>query len=367
VIVTETDDLRSLREVTRDFFALVEPHDAVERKSARIDRALWSRACQELGCAGVAVPEEHGGLGIGFGGLAIVLEEAGRALAPVPLLGSVVLAQTALLAAGDRSVLDDVLPGLLAGDRVAALATQDGPGHPAPARPATARRGSDGWRVDGEKCFVLDGMSADLLLVTAETAEGVSLLLVDPTADGVTRAGAGAMDLTRDFARIDLAGAPARLVGEPSAWPGIAERLGSLRTVAVACENLGGAERCLHEAVEYAKVRVQFGRPIGSFQAIKHRCADLAADVDDARSAVAHAVWAAAEAPEQLPAAAAMAAAVTAATYRACSAENVQIHGGIGFTWEHTAHLYFRRARSNSALFGDDRHHKEALLAALGI
>ena len=367
MIVTETGDLRSLREVTRGFLAGVDPHAAAEWKAARVDRTLWSRACRELGFAGVAVPEEHGGLGIGFAGLATVLEEAGRALAPVPLLGSVVLAQTALLSAGDGSVLDDVLPGLLAGDRVAALARQDGPGHPAPARPTTARRSADGWRVEGTKWFVLDGMSADLLLVTAEAPEGTSLFLVESDAAGVSRTAAEAMDVTRDFARIDFAEAPARLVGEAGAWPATAQRLAQLQTVAVACENLGGAERCLHDAVEYAKLRVQFGRPIGSFQAIKHRCADLAADVDDARSAVLHAVWAVDAAPEELPAAAAMAGAVTAATYRTCSAENVQIHGGIGFTWEHTAHLYFRRARSNSALFGDDRHHKEALLSSLGI
>ena len=366
MIVHETEDLATLREVAQDFFAGVDPHAPVEA-TRRVDRELWSRACRELGCAGVAVPEQHGGIGIGMAGLAIVLEEAGRALAPVPLLGQVALAQTALLLADDPTVLADTLPPLLAGEQVAALAVHDGVGDAIPSAPTTAREQADGWRVTGSKRFVLDGTSADLLLVTADTPGGASLFLVEADGDGVVRSPAESMDLTRDFAAVELWDAPARLVAEPGAWSRVWERLAPLQTLAAACESLGGAERCLTDAVEYAKLRVQFGRPIGSFQAIKHRCADLAVQLDDARSAVIHAVWCGDSAPEQLPAAAALAGAVVTRAYLDCSAENIQIHGGIGFTWEHTAHLHFRRAHSNSALFGDERAHKEALLTALGI
>jgi acyl-CoA dehydrogenase len=367
MIVDETAELRELRAVTRQFLADLAPHAAVERKQSRVDRALWTRACTELGFAGVAVPEEHGGLGIGMAGLAIVCEEAGRALAALPLPGSVVAAQSALLLADDPAVLAGELPGLLAGDHIAALALADGPGQPAPADPTTARRDGDGWRLDGTKWFVADGCSADRLLVTAATPDGLTLFLVDATAPGLTRDGVETMDLTRDVARITLAGTPARVVGRPGGWQAIAHQVRLLQTVAVACECLGGAQRCLDDAVEYARLRVQFGRPIGSFQAIKHRCADLAADVDDARSAVLHAVWAADQCPDELPAAAALAAAVSTQAYLTCSAENVQIHGGIGFTWEHTAHLHVRRARTAAALSGGPRRHREDLLAAMGI
>ena len=362
-IVDETDDLRAVREVTREFLADVAPHDALDRKDGRVDRALWARACTELGVAGVAVPSERGGLGIGIAGLAVVCAEAGRALAPLPLVGSVAGAQTALMLAG----ADDVLDALVAGERIAALAVADGAGPPVAAEPTTARRDGAGWRIDGAKWFVPDGCSADLLLVPAATPEGLSLFLVDGAAPGLTRTGVDVMDLTRDVARIDLADTPARLLGRPGDWPAIGEQVRLLQTVAAAAESLGGAERCLDDAVEYAKLRVQFGRPIGSFQAIKHRCADLAADVDDARSAVLHAAWAADESPEQLPAAAALAGVATTRAYLRCSAENVQIHGGVGFTWEHTAHLHFRRARSTAALHGNVRRHGEALLSAMGI
>jgi len=367
VIAEETAELRELRAVTRAFLAAVAPHDAVDRKSARVDRTLWARACTELGVAGVAVPEEHGGLGIGVAGLAIVGEEAGRVLAALPLPGSVAAAQTALLLAGDPAALDRELPGLLAGERVAALAGADGPGDPVAGAPTTARPDGAGWRLHGRKWFVVDGGSADLLLVTATAPDGPTLFAVDAAAAEVARAGVETLDLTRDVAHVDLAGAAARPVGPLGGWPAIAARVGLAQAVAVAAENLGGAARCLADAVEYAKLRVQFGRPIGSFQAIKHRCADLAAEVEDARSAVLHAVWAAEHSPADLPAAAALATAVTTRAYLTCSAENVQIHGGIGFTWEHTAHLHVRRARSAAALSGGARRHREDLLAAMGI
>ncbi len=239
-IVDETDDLRAVREVTREFLADVAPHDALDRKDGRVDRALWARACTELGVAGVAVPSERGGLGMGFAGLAVVCAEAGRALAPLPLVGSVAGAQTALMLAG----ADDVLAALVSGERIAALAVADGAGPPVAAEPTTARRDGAGWRIDGTKWFVPDGCSADLLLVPAVTPEGPSLFLVDAAAPGLTRTGVDVdgpdprrgQDRSRRHAR--PAPRPARFD-----WPAIAERVRLLQTVAAAAESLGGAER----------------------------------------------------------------------------------------------------------------------------
>jgi alkylation response protein AidB-like acyl-CoA dehydrogenase len=366
VIITDTgrkEDLQALQEVTREFLSSVDPHEPVER-TARLDRALWRRACTELGVAGVDVPESHGGLGGGFAGVAVVLEEAGRTLAALPLLQSVVLAQRLLLRAGDEELVAEFLPQLLAGDAVAVLADQEHP-NPGASTPTRAALDGDRWRLSGTRWAVLDGMSADLALVPVTGDRGSSLFLVDLTAPGVRRTGAGSLDLTRDFANLELDGAAGRLVGAEGTWDELEPEIRPLRTLAVACESLGSGNRCLEAAVEYAKQRVQFGRAIGSFQAIKHTCAEVAVELDDARSAVAHAVWCVDTGSSDLTLAAAMAGATATQAHLRATADNVQVHGGIGFTWEHTAHLHFRRAHSNAALFGDVRHHREEVLRAL--
>ncbi len=368
MILSETDDLTALREVTRDFLADVAPHAPVGL-TARVDRALWERACQELGMAAVDLPESLGGLGLGPAGNAVLLEEAGRALAPLPLLGSVVRAQGLLLAAARltpdvsaEELLDELLPELLSGRVVLAVADRDGP------TPSVARPDGAGWLLDGTKAAVLDGMSADLLLVCAhtgaDTGTGDSMFLVD--AAELERRPAESLDLTRDFAAVTLDGVPGRLVGEVGAWPALLAAVTPATTLAVAAESVGSAEACLEAAVAYARTRIQFGREIGAFQAVKHALADVAVELDDARSGLEHAWWAATESPEDLPLAAAVAATAATAVHLHATAENIQVHGGIGFTWEHTAHLHFRRARSNAALFGDVRHHHEAVLQALG-
>ena len=362
MIITDTQDLQALRDVTRDFVSGVIPHGPVEL-DARVDRKLWERACQELGMASVDVPEARGGLGLGLAGLAVVVEEVGRVLGPLPLLGSVVRAQGLLLAAadlsGDETLLEELLPDLLAGLLVATLADRDG------AHPTTGMRGPDGWRLRGTKEIVLDGASADLFLVTAATDDGDSLFLVEATS--IRRDAAESLDLTRDFAGLVLEDAPARPVGPAGAWASLHAAVGPATLVAVAAEAVGSSEACLADAVDYARSRVQFGREIGSFQAVKHALAELAVQLDDARSALEHAMWAATESPEELPLAAAMAAAAATAVHLSVTAENIQVHGGMGFTWEHTAHLHFRRARSNAALFGDVRDHHESVLGALGL
>ena len=355
MILTDTDDLEALRGVTRDFVSGVRPHDPVD-KCARVDRKLWERACQELGVASVGVPEAYGGLGLGPAGMAVVVEEAGRALAPLPLLGSMVHAQGLLVAAADDALLDEVLPGLLSGQVVAAVADRDG------VSPATAVLGEGVWRLTGTKSAVVDGASADLFLVVAATDAGPSLFLVDATA--VSREAAASLDLTRDFARVALDDAPARLVGD---WAALSAAVAPTLTLALAAEAIGSAEACLHASVAYAKTRMQFGREIGSFQAVKHMLAELAVRVDDARSALDHAMWAATHHPEEAALTASMAAVTATSAQLQATADNIQVHGGIGFTWEHTAHLHFRRARSNAALFGDVRHHHENVLSALGL
>ncbi len=362
MILSDTDDLQALREVTRDFLSDVVPHGPVDL-SVRVDRKLWERACQELGMAAVDVPEERDGLGLGPAGIAVLLEEAGRSLAPLPLLGSVVRAQGLLLSAaalsGDESLLDDVLPDLVGGRRVAAVAETDG------AQPTIASRHGHGWVLHGSKQVVLDGVSADLLLIVAGTDGGDSLFLVDATEVDIRAA--ESLDLNRDFARLTLAGSHGRLVGPVGAWPELAAAVAPAFTLAVAAEALGSAEASLDAAVSYARTRVQFGRPIGSFQALKHALAEVAVLVDDARSALEHAMWAATSAPDQLSLAASIAAATATSAHLRVTTENIQVHGGIGFTWEHTAHLHFRRARSNAALFGDVRHHQSDVLRALGV
>ncbi|WGX96090.1 acyl-CoA dehydrogenase [Nocardioides sp. L-11A] len=350
-MILRDEDLLIWQGVVRDFLATVEVRD--RPPGARIDRELWRRACDQLGVAGLDLPEDLGGAASGFGALAVVLRECGRVLAPLPVLGSVVLGQGLLLAAGDDAALAELLPGLLGGELVLA-AVLDAPDL------EVVAEGADG-RLTGRLGEVVDGMSADLLLVVDGSGR---LWLVGPEDDGVDRRTMPSMDLVRDFAVVTLTSAPARRVGDRLAADALA-RLRRARTAAVACEQHGGAEAVLAATVAYTLDRVQFGRRIGSFQAVKHRCADLAIELDLSLSAVEHAAWAVQEDADVAPLAVAMAGATCGPAYLRCALENVQLHGGIGFTWEHSAHLHVRRAESDLALFGDAERHREAVLESL--
>ncbi|MGW0017301.1 acyl-CoA dehydrogenase family protein [Rhodococcus sp. NPDC003382] len=365
MILAENEDLVALQQVAREFLGSGELA-APQSGSVQFDRAKWSRACSEIGIAGVSEPDEFGGAGFGFAALAVVLEEAGRSLSSLPILSSVVLGQGLLTLAGDERARAELLPALLDGSRTATVAT----GAVRSDRAAwsdsvTANCSGDDWTLSGTVGAVLDGATADWLFVRAETAKGPAIFVVETDAAGVGRTVQDSMDLTRSFARIDLHDVPAQLIRTAAPADTVLASLADVVAVAVACEQLGGAEEALRIAVAYVAERVQFGREIGSFQAIKHRCADLAIAVDEARSAVAHAVWALHEGDDALRLAAPLAAVVAGRTFLDCARENVHLHGGIGFTWEHAAHLYFRRATSDATLFGDAERHRERVLSAV--
>ena len=368
---TPGPDQEELRSAVRSFLAARCPESAVREQMETAlghDPVVWRQLAGQLGLAGIDVPEELGGSGGTFRDLAIVQEELGRSLACLPYLSTVVLAAGALLLGDDEDARERYLPGIAGGTTLAALAVAEDSGSWAGDTITTrAEQSADAWILHGRKSFVVDGSVADLLLVAAQAAEGLSLFAVEATAAGLTRTRMRTLDLTRTQATLDLDGVPATLVGQVGGAGPLLSAVRDRAVTALACEQLGGAQRTLETAVEHARTRLQFGRPIGSFQAVKHRCADMALHVDAARSAVAWAVAAAAEAPAELPVAAAVAQVRCSTAYVYTSAENVQVHGGIGFTWEHAAHLHFRRARSSAVLLGDVADARERLLTGLGV
>ncbi|MEU5883562.1 acyl-CoA dehydrogenase family protein [Spirillospora sp. NPDC047279] len=364
-----TEEQEELRAALRRFFADKSPSAEVRRlmqTPAGHDPAMWRQMAEQLGLQGLAVPEEYDGAGYGMREVAIVLEEMGRALVCAPYL-STVLASTAIQAAGDEKAARELLPGIAAGATIATLAWTEDDRWDLDAVAMAARPDGGGWVLDGTKTYVLDGHIADLALVAARTATGLSLFAVAGDAAGLTRTPLPVMDQTRKLARLDFAAVPARLVGAEGAAGAPLARTLDIAAVALAAEQLGGAQVCLDMTVEYAKVRHQFGRPIGSFQAIKHRCADMFVQVESARSAVLQAAATADENPGELPVAAALAKAFCSDAYFHTAGECIQIHGGIGFTWEHDAHLYFKRAKSSQELFGAPAHHRARLAPLVGI
>ena len=351
-----------LRSVVRAFLERRSPESEVRRLMATTDgydTATWKHLATQIGLQGLTIPEEFGGAGGSFVELGIVLEEMGRSLLCAPFFATAVLAANALLHSGDKAAMSDYLPGIASGDTVATVAFVEDAGRwDAEGIQMRAERDGGQWRLTGAKTFVLDGLTADVLIVAARTADGVSLFAVRAAADGLHRAPLRTLDETRKQARVEFSGTPARLIGAVGAgWTTLAGVL-DLAAVALAAEQVGGAQRCLDMAVEYAKQRVQFGRPIGSFQAVKHKCADMLLEVETARSAAYYAMWAAAGESDDLSVVASLAKAHCSDAYFHVAAENIQVHGGIGFTWEHPAHLYFKRAKSSQLLFGDAIYHR---------
>jgi alkylation response protein AidB-like acyl-CoA dehydrogenase len=376
MILGNTAEQEELRSSVRRFLADRVPMTAVRDLMEAADGgdpAVWKLAGEQLGLQGIAIPEEYGGSGFSFAEQAIVLEELGAALYGGPYLASAVLAANALLASADEAAKEAYLPGIASGELIATLAftEEDGSWEPTATRlSATAAADSgpgDGWRLDGHKSFVLDGHTAGLILVVGRTAAGLSLFAVSSDAPGLVRTALPTLDQTRKLARLDFDGVPAKLVGTDGAAEALLTRTLEIGVIAQAAEQLGGAQRAMDMAVEYLKVRHQFGRPIGSFQALKHRCADLLLEVESLRSAVQYAAAAVAEDSPEVPAVAALTKAYASDVYFHVAAENIQMHGGIGFTWEHDAHLYFKRAKASELFLGDATLHRERLAAKIGL
>ena len=362
-----TEEQELLRKTARDFLA---DHAPIKRAREVMEGPeshapeIWSEMA-ELGWMGLAIPETYGGADLSMIELAIVLEALGRSLAPVPFLPTMIAA-CALHEFGIESQRREWLPRIAAGEAVATLAITETRGTEEPGDLALAATADGGWTLRGSKLFVPDADIADLLVVVGrvggEGERGLGLFLVPRETDGVSVTPQRSMDQLRNLHHVEFDGAQlpedSLLGGDSDAWSKIQRVLDRAR-VMICAEMVGGAEKCLEDSVQYAKERVQFGKPIGVNQAIKHKCADMLFRVESAKSITYYAAWAAREDNEEAAVTASMAKSYVSEAYRHVSAENIQIHGGVGFTWEYDCHLYFKRAKSDEAWFGDGTLHRE--------
>ena len=337
------------------------------------DPSVWRQLSEELALPGIHIPEQYGGAGFGMVELCIVTEESGRVLLCAPYFSTAVLAANAVLNAGTDAQKSALLPDIARGARLATLAFTERDGSWDPATIKTiASPEAGGYRLDGAKNFVVDGHVADLLIVAARVSEpaghsNLALFTVEANARGVERHLLESMDPTRKIARIDFRSAHANLLGDVQSGANVISRTLDQAAIALAHEMVGGAQTMLDSAVNYAKLRVQFGRTIGSFQAIKHRLADMLLEVELAKSAAYYAAQAAAVEDPEWPALASLAKAGASETYLHTAAECIQIHGGIGFTWDNDTHLWFKRAKSSEVFLGQPSYHRELLMERWGV
>ena len=366
-----TEEQEELRSTVRSFLESKGAEEAVREQMETdngFDGAVWSQMAEQMGLQGLHIPEEFGGSGFGYVELGIVLEEMGRALLCAPFFSSVVLAANTLLLSGDDAAKSAHLPGIASGETIATVAFTEPSGKWDESGIEMQASGAGGdFTLTGTKMFVIDGHTANLIIVAARTSAGVSLFVVDGDASGLTRTALSTMDQTRKQAKLEFDNTPATLLGTDGAGWEVLSQMLDLAAVSLSAESVGGAQKVLEMAVDYAKVRVQFGRPIGSFQAIKHKCADMLLEVESAKSAAYYGMWCASEMNDELASVASLAKAYCTEAYFHAAAENIQIHGGIGFTWEHPAHLYFKRAKSSELMFGDPTYHRELLAQRIGI
>jgi alkylation response protein AidB-like acyl-CoA dehydrogenase len=372
-------ELAELRDSVRDFLAAKSGEQQVRaaiETERGYDEDLWRLMASGLSLPGLALPEEYGGDGFGFTELQVILEEMGRALTPSPFLASVVLAAGAILATGDEVAAKAYLPGIASGQTTAALAVAESAGSWSFDQLTTTARpsgdGSGGWLLAGTKQFVLHGATADLIVVAAHTEQGPGFFAVQPgrqSGTALTRTALRTLDLTRPMATLQFADTPATLIGTPGTAGSALDDVLDRAMTALAAEQAGAARACLEASAAYARERHQFGRPIGSFQAVKHKCADMLVKVELAQAAATEAARAAAGDPDAAPLAqaAAVAHAVCSESLMFVASENIQVHGGIGFTWEHPAHLYFRRAKASQLMFGGPGFYFEHLLRRSGV
>jgi alkylation response protein AidB-like acyl-CoA dehydrogenase len=323
---------------------------------------LWNKMAG-LGWLGLIYPEEFGGAGLSLVELVVVLEEMGRVVLPGPFFSTVALGGLAVLEAGSSDQKQRLLPGIVTGKAKATLALlEENARWDEKGVNVAAEKSGSGYRLSGVKLFVPDAHVADFLVCAARTSEGVSLFLLERQQPGVSTRLLKTMDQTRKLCEVTLdkvqAGAEAVLGMPGKGWEVLA-RVIDRSKVALCAEMCGGAQKVLDMSVEYAKVREQFGRPIGSFQAIQHKCANMLVQVESAKSATYYAAWAVSNGAPDAPLAAAMAKAYCSDAYRQVSAEGIQVHGGIGFTWEHDLHIYFKRAKGSEVTFGDATWNRE--------
>ena len=372
-----TEEQEELREMARGFLAETSSSEQVRAAMTSdlgFDPEVWKRIGAELGWTAITIPDAYGGLGLSAVELTALMEVMGGALLCSPFLATVCLAADAILAIGSEDQKQALLPAIAEGQSRATLALSGPSGRwDASGIETIAAPEADGFRINGSQRFVLDGHSAELLLVGArregtQGEEGVSLFAVPGDTAGLSREPLPTMDQTRRLAVVELQDvrvpASALLGEEGQAWPALAGTL-DRAAVALAAEQVGGAQRCLDASVEYALERVQFGRTIASFQAIKHKCADMMVAVESARSAAYYAACVAAEDGEALPMAASLAKATCSEAFFRCAADSLQIHGGVGFTWEYDVHLFFKRARSMEGFLGDPAWHRERVASRL--
>jgi alkylation response protein AidB-like acyl-CoA dehydrogenase len=369
-----SNEQQEFREVLRRFLTDRVPTKEVRRlmeTDAGYERDGWRKLNEELGLTAVRIPEEYGGQGFGFGEQCIVLEEMGRACLCAPYFSTAVLAAGAIMNAGADAQKKALLPGIAGGETIAALASAEDNGRwDATGVALTATKSGDGYVLNGHKSFVIDGQTADLIVVLARAPgssgeNGLSFFTVPGNAPGLTRRALKVMDPTRKMARLEFKDTPATLLGTEGA---AAVPFAKTITEAVVClanEMVGGADRLREDALAYAMMRMQFGRPIASFQSMKHKQADMLVEVELAKSAAYYAAAALDDGDDDVAATASLAKAAASDAYIQTGVHAIQIHGGIGFTWDNDTHLWFKRAKASEVLFGDAHHHREMMMRTM--
>ncbi|MCW2515210.1 MAG: acrC 5 [Mycobacterium sp.] len=370
-MVEHQQELDELRTSIRKFLNTRMPESRVRElieSDAPFDPELWAEMGSMLGVHGLAIPEKFGGDGFGLLAAAVVFEELGRALTPVPYFSTFVAAQT-LLAVGDDDICAQYLPGVASGaTRLSVAAAEKDGSWDAAVIKTRATQNPDGtWQLDGAKYFVPDAATAHLLIVFARTTAGPTVFAVDPAAQGVQITPMQVLDATRPLAVVTLTSAPAQLIGRQGGGGAVLARSLDFAALALAAEGVGAAQYGLEISVEYATMRQQFGRPIGSFQAVKHLCAEMLAQVELARAATEDALLLTDAGSPDSAIATAAAHITTSAAAMFVAKETIQVHGGVGFTWEHPAHFYFRRAKASQMLLGGPSLSHERLLDRMGI
>ena len=366
-----TEEQDEFRSVLRRFLEDKSPSTEVRRLMATSEgweREQWSKINTDLGLTAVAIPEEYGGHGFGLSEQCIVLEEMGRSLLCAPYFGSAVLAASAILYAATEDQKSALLPCIASGDTIATLAFTEENGLWNNSGLATVfeKKGSE-YSISGTKSFVLDGSTADLIIVLARAPntkndEGLSLFAVDGNASGLRKDPLKSVDETRKLARVHFDQVPAKLLGAEGSAAEPMKKTMTRSIICLANEMVGGAERLREDALEYVKMRMQFGRSIASFQVTKHKATDMLADVELAKSAAYFAAAAFDEEDDETEEAASIAKAASSEAYMQTAIQSIQMHGGIGFTWDNDTHLWFKRAKSSEVFLGDPAHHHEKMM-----